>query len=60
MISGKVLVKNKIMLKDELQRTDMFRVLTVRNAKLIANASKSDQIADSWGQEYNYSYGEYN
>lgn len=60
MISGKVLVKIKIILKDEQQRTDMFRVLAVRNAKLIANAPKSDQTADSWGQEYNHSYGEYN
>lgn len=30
----------KIMLKYELQRTDMFRVLAVRNAKLIANSYK--------------------
>lgn len=60
MISGKVLVKSKIMLKDELQRTDMFRALAVRNAKLIAKASKSNQTADSWGQECNHSYDEYN
>lgn len=51
MISGKVLEKIKIALKDELQRTDMFRVLAVRNVKLIANASTGDQTADSWGQE---------
>lgn len=38
----------------------MFTILAVRNAKLIANASKTDQTADSWGQEYDHNYGEYN
>lgn len=42
------------------EQTDMFRILAVRNAELIADACKSNQTADSWGQAYHHSYDEYN
>lgn len=42
------------------EQTDMLRIFPVRNAELIADACKSNQTADLWGQACQHSDDEYN